>query len=150
MLKSTINPVFRHKGLVIAAIAITALGFYGSVDTMSAFAQVVENRISTSQDATQAADSSADDNTQVNNAEVTQTQAAIASCEEYCNVEAEQEDNTQTSTVTQSNSIRTGDVTQEQDVTQTQELEDIVQGALQVPGFDTINIFPTVRAGFLP
>jgi hypothetical protein len=39
MLKSTINSAFRHKGLVIAVIAITALGFYASVDTMSAFAQ---------------------------------------------------------------------------------------------------------------
>jgi hypothetical protein len=43
MLKSVINNVFGHKQLVIAVIAITALGFYASVDTMSAFAQRVIN-----------------------------------------------------------------------------------------------------------
>ena len=43
MLKSTVNAVFGRKQLVIAVIAITALGFYASVDTMSAFAQRVIN-----------------------------------------------------------------------------------------------------------
>jgi hypothetical protein len=39
MFKSAINAVFGHKQLVFATIAITALGFYASVDTMSALAQ---------------------------------------------------------------------------------------------------------------
>ena len=43
MVSFTVNAVFGHKQLVIAVIAVTALGFYASVDTMSAFAQQ-ENR----------------------------------------------------------------------------------------------------------
>jgi hypothetical protein len=92
---------------------------------------IVSNAISTSQSAVQAADTSADDNNQINNAEVTQTQVASAACVEDCeDVSASQEDLEQESDVDQDNSIETGDVDQEQDVEQDQELEDIVQFAL--------------------
>jgi hypothetical protein len=43
MFKSTINAVFGHKQLVITALAISVLGFYASVDTMSASAQQIVN-----------------------------------------------------------------------------------------------------------
>ena len=78
MLKSTVNAVFGRKQLVIAVIAITALGFYASVDTMSAFAQRVIN--------------------------------IPVPCLPYCNIEPR---------------------------------------TINVPGV-TINIFPTLRAGFIP
>jgi hypothetical protein len=75
------------------------------------------------------ADTSADDNTQINNAEVDQEQSGEAECDDDCS--ASVFDLTQISNVEQENEIETGDVDQEaNDNEQSNELDEILAIAL--------------------
>jgi hypothetical protein len=112
-------------------VAMTA---FGAVSPMAAMAQdddTAANVFSLSNTAAQIADTSADDNVQVNNAEVKQSIENEAECDDQCGAEINVDDQTQISNVEQENEIETGDVEQEQeDIEQENELEDIVAIAL--------------------
>jgi hypothetical protein len=114
-------------------VAMTA---FGAVSPMAAMAQEEDNdaavnTFSLSNIAAQVADTSADDNVQVNNAEVKQSIKNSAECDDDCEAEVEVDDQTQISNVEQENEIETGDVEQEQeDIEQENELEDIIAIAL--------------------
>jgi hypothetical protein len=117
--------------LSILMVAMTA---FGAVSPMAAMAQdddTAANVFSLSNTAAQVADTSADDNVQVNNAEVKQSIENEAECDDQCGARIEVDDQTQISNVEQENEIETGDVEQEQeDIEQENELEDIVAIAL--------------------
>jgi hypothetical protein len=112
-------------------VAMTA---FGAVSPMAAMAQdddTAANVFSLSNTAAQIADTSADDNVQVNNAEVKQSIENEAECDDRCGAEINVDDQTQISNVEQENEIETGDVDQDQDdIEQENELEDIVAIAL--------------------
>jgi TolA-binding protein len=117
--------------LSILMVAMTA---FGAVSPMAAMAQdddTAANVFSLSNTAAQIADTSADDNVQVNNAEVKQSIENEAECDDQCGAEINVDDQTQISNVEQENEIETGDVDQDQDdIEQENELEDIVAIAL--------------------
>jgi Spy/CpxP family protein refolding chaperone len=118
-------------GAAPAAVFAQDIGLAAPMDPEDgSVTDIVSNAISSSQTAAQVADTSADGNTQINNAEVSQAQVASASCEDDCSASASQEELEQSSDIDQSNNIETGDVDQEQDVEQTAEFEDILQFAL--------------------
>ena len=114
-------------------VAMTA---FGAVSPMAAMAQEEDNDLAAnvfeaSNTVAQVADTSADNNVQVNNAEVKQSIENEAECDDQCGASIEVDDQTQISNVEQENEIETGDVEQEQeDIEQENELEDIVAIAL--------------------
>jgi hypothetical protein len=113
-------------------VAMTA---FGAVSPMAAMAQedndLAANVFEASNTVAQVADTSADDNVQVNNAEVKQSIKNSAECDDDCEAEVEVDDQTQISNVEQENEIETGDVEQEQeDIEQENEFEDIIAVAL--------------------
>src|SRR5215204_1446179 len=124
--------------LSILMVAMTA---FGAVSPMAAMAQpdndVAANVLDQSNTFAQIADTSADDNVQVNNAEVKQSIENEAECDDRCGASVEVRDQIQVSEIEQENEIRTGDVEQEQeDIEQENELEDIVAVALADLDFD--------------
>jgi hypothetical protein len=111
-------------------VAMTA---FGAVSPMAAMAQddTAANVFDLSNTVAQVADTSADDNVQVNNAEVKQSIENEAECDDRCGASVEVRDQIQVSEIEQENEIETGDVEQEQeDIEQENELEDIVAIAL--------------------
>ena len=117
-------------------VAMTA---FGAVSPMAAMAQddTAANVFDLSNTVAQVADTSADDNVQVNNAEVRQSIENEAECDDQCGASVEVRDQIQVSEIDQDNEIRTGDVEQEQeDIEQENELEDIVAVALADLDFD--------------
>jgi hypothetical protein len=112
-------------------VAMTA---FGAVSPMAAMAQdddTAANVFSLSNTVAQIADTSADDNVQVNNAEVKQSIENEAECDDQCGASVEVRDQIQVSEIEQENEIETGDIEQEQeDIEQENELEDIVAIAL--------------------
>ena len=119
--------------LSILMVAMTA---FGAVSPMAAMAQEEDNDLAAnvfeaSNTVAQVADTSADNNVQVNNAEVKQSIENEAECDDQCGASIEVDDQTQISNVEQENEIETGDVEQEQeDIEQENELEEIVAIAL--------------------
>jgi TolA-binding protein len=116
--------------LSILMVAMTA---FGAVSPMAAMAQddTAANVFDLSNTVAQVADTSADDNVQVNNAEVKQSIENEAECDDRCGASVEVRDQTQISNVEQENEIETGDVEQEQeDIEQENEFEDIIAVAL--------------------
>ena len=114
-------------------VAMTA---FGAVSPMAAMAQEEDNDLAAnvfeaSNTVAQIADTSADDNVQVNNAEVKQSIENEAECDDRCGASVEVRDQIQVSEIEQENEIETGDIEQEQeDIEQENELEDIVAIAL--------------------
>jgi hypothetical protein len=111
-------------------VAMTA---FGAVSPMAAMAQddIAANVFDLSNTVAQVADTSADDNVQVNNAEVKQSIENEAECDDRCGASVEVRDQIQVSEIEQENEIETGDIEQEQeDIEQENELEDIVAIAL--------------------
>jgi TolA-binding protein len=119
--------------LSILMVAMTA---FGAVSPMAAMAQEEDNDLAAnvfeaSNTVAQVADTSADNNVQVNNAEVKQSIENEAECDDRCGAEVNVDDQTQISDIEQENEIETGDVEQEQeDIEQENELEDIFAIAL--------------------
>jgi hypothetical protein len=119
--------------LSILMVAMTA---FGAVSPMAAMAQEEDNDLAAnvfeaSNTVAQVADTSADNNVQVNNAEVKQSIENEAECDDQCGAEVNVDDQTQVSVIEQENEIETGDVEQEQeDIEQENEFEDIVAVAL--------------------
>jgi len=113
---------------------MVAMSVVGAVSPMAAMAQdenTAANVFDVSNTIANVADTSADDNVQVNNAEVEQSIENEAECDDRCGASVEVRDQIQVSEIDQDNEIRTGDVEQEQeDIEQENELEDIVAVAL--------------------
>jgi hypothetical protein len=111
------------------SILMVAMSVVGAVSPMAAMAQdTATNALDVSNIAAQAADTSADDNVQPNNAEVSQSQSVEAECEgEECESgDASAEDLTQVSDIDQANEIRTGNVNQDQrEINQENEIANI-------------------------
>jgi hypothetical protein len=116
------------------SVLVVAMTVVGAVSPMAAMAQdddTAANVFSLSNTAAQVADTSADNNLQVNNAEVKQSIENEAECDDQCGAEVNVDDQTQVSVIEQENEIETGDVEQEQeDIEQENEFEDIVAVAL--------------------
>jgi TolA-binding protein len=116
--------------LSILMVAMTA---FGAVSPMAAMAQddIAANVFEASNTVAQVADTSADDNVQVNNAEVKQSIENEAECDDQCGASVEVRDQIQVSEIEQENEIETGDIEQEQeDIEQENEFEDIIAVAL--------------------
>src|SRR5215204_4249649 len=116
--------------LSILMVAMTA---FGAVSPMAAMAQddTAANVFDVSNTVAQVADTSADDNVQVNNAEVRQSIENEAECDDRCGASVEVRDQIQVSEIDQDNEIRTGDVEQTQrDIDASNEVRDILQIAL--------------------
>ena len=126
--KSTmITPKLTAALVVMTALAgLAPAAVFAQEDTDTA-----ANVFDVDQTVAQVADSSADDNVQVNNAEVKQSIENEAECDDDCGAEVNVDDQTQISNVEQENEIETGDVEQEQeDIEQENEFEDILAIAL--------------------
>jgi FKBP-type peptidyl-prolyl cis-trans isomerase (trigger factor) len=117
------------------SILMVAMSVVGVVSPMAAMAQETEentaaNILDQANTAANVADTSADDNVQVNNAEVSQSIANVAACDDKCGPEVETGDNTNVAVVDQENEIETGDVEQTLDADQSNTATDVVQVAL--------------------
>jgi len=113
-------------------VAMTA---FGAVSPMAAMAQpdndVAANVLDQSNTFAQIADTSADDNVQVNSATVKQSIENEAECDDRCGASVEVRDQTQTVELDQENEIETGDVEQTQrDIDASNEVRDVIQVAL--------------------
>jgi len=113
-------------------VAMTA---FGAVSPMAAMAQpdndLATNLFDQSNTFAQIADTSADDNVQVNNAEVKQSIENEAECDDRCGASVEVRDQIQVSEIEQENEIETGDVEQTQrDIDASNEVRDVIQVAL--------------------
>src|SRR5829696_5771422 len=140
--------------LSILMVAMTA---FGAVSPMAAMAQedndLAANVFSLSNTAAQVADTSADNNLQVNNAEVKQSIENEAECDDECGADVTVRDQIQVSEIEQENEIETGDVEQEQEeIEQANSLEDV--DAVAVAGgcwicvdFDCTRIVPCSSVG---
>src|SRR5215204_1594489 len=116
--------------LSILMVAMTA---FGAVSPMAAMAQddIAANVFDLSNTVAQVADTSADDNVQVNNAEVKQSIENEAECDDRCGASVEVRDQIQVSEIEQENEIETGDVEQTQrDIDASNEVRDVIQVAL--------------------
>jgi hypothetical protein len=109
------------------SILMVAMSVVGAVSPMAAMAQdTVTNALDVSNTAAQVADTSADDNVEVNDADVSQSNQNEAECEDDCEASVEARDQIQFSNVERENSIETGDVEQEQEeIEQANSLEDV-------------------------
>jgi hypothetical protein len=119
--------------LTAALVAMTALVGVapGAVFAQDSDTDTAANVFDVSNAVANVADTSADENVQVNSARVDQSQSVEAECEDDCEAEAEAEDLTQISNIEQENEIETGDVEQtNEDIEQENELEDIIAVAL--------------------
>jgi hypothetical protein len=114
-------------------VAMTAFGAIGPVAAMAQPTDddTAANVVDLSNVFAQIADTSADDNVQVNNAEVDQSIKNSAECDDQCGADVTTRDQIQVSDIEQENEIETGDVEQEaEDVEQENDVEDLVQVAL--------------------
>jgi hypothetical protein len=124
-----ITPKLTAALVVMTALAGVAPGAVFAQDDGTSDTDTAANVFDVSNTIANIADTSADDNTQINNAEVEQEQSGEAECDDDCS--AEVSDLTQISSVEQENEIETGDVEQEaNDNEQENELEEIVAVAL--------------------
>jgi len=114
-------------------VAMTAFGAIGPVAAMAQPTDddLAANVLSGSNTFAQIADTSADDNVQVNNAEVKQSIKNSAECDDRCGASVEVRDQIQVSEIDQENEIETGDATNNaEDVEQENEFEDNILVAL--------------------
>jgi hypothetical protein len=118
--------------LTALIVAMSALGASGPLAAMAQEEEVntAANILSQANTAANVADTSADDNVQVNNAEVSQSIANVAACDDKCGPEVETGDNTNFAEVDQENEIETGDVTQDLTAEQSNTATEVVQVAL--------------------
>ena len=113
-------------------VAMTAFGAIGPVAAMAQDDNdLAANVLSGSNTFAQIADTSADDNVQVNNAEVKQSIKNSAECDDQCGADVTTRDQIQVSNIEQENEIETGDATNTAtDVEQENEFEDNILVAL--------------------
>ena len=119
--------------LSILMVAMTAFGAIGPVAAMAQPTDddTAANVVDLSNTFAQIADTSADDNVQVNNAEVKQSIKNSAECDDQCGASVEVRDQIQVSEIDQENEIETGDASNEvRDVEQENEFEDNILVAL--------------------
>jgi hypothetical protein len=96
----------------------------------------------------QVADTSADNNVQVNDADVQQSIENEAECDDECGADIAVRDQIQLSNVEQENEISTGDVEQDQEeIEQANSLEDVITVAIEGPAVpccdpDCLRLFP--------
>jgi len=137
---------------------MVAMTVVGAVSPMAAMAQETDddtavNVFDLSNIAAQVADTSADNNVQVNDADVQQSIENEAECDDECGADVTVRDQIQLSNVEQENEISTGDVEQEQEeIEQANSLEDV--DAVAVAGgcwicvdFDCTRIVPCSSVG---